>query len=181
MPSTPLNRCAIARGGTRDFVPWRFLDAGCNSAWIVSASRRPKTCTKPEVPALLWQAGKFASPPPVKFGATARILAYHLWAQTAEWAMIDVVVTQRVNAGMEEAFETIAREVTANTLSQDKGCLRYEWYRAEAPQTYILIERWTDQAAAQAHINADHIAALMPRIRDCVPEKFSTMRLTRIE
>jgi quinol monooxygenase YgiN len=95
--------------------------------------------------------------------------------------MIDVVVTQRVNAGMEEAFETIAREVTANTLSQDKGCLRYEWYRAEAPQTYILIERWTDHAAAHAHINADHIAALMPRIRDCVPEKFSAMRLTRIE
>jgi quinol monooxygenase YgiN len=65
--------------------------------------------------------------------------------------MINVVVTQRVNAGMEEAWEAIAREITANTLSQDQGCLRYEWYRADAPQTYILIERWTDQAAVQAH------------------------------
>ena len=36
--------------------------------------------------------------------------------------MINVVVTQRVNAGMEEAWEAIAREITANTLSQDKGC-----------------------------------------------------------
>ena len=95
--------------------------------------------------------------------------------------MMDVVVTQRVNAGMEEAFEAIVRQVTANTLSRDEGCLRYEWYRAEAPQTYILIERWTDQAAAQAHLKADHIAALMPRIMECVPEKFSVMRLTRIE
>jgi quinol monooxygenase YgiN len=95
--------------------------------------------------------------------------------------MIDVVVTQRVNAGMEAAFEALAREVTANTLSQDKGCLRYEWYRADAPQTYILIERWTDQAAAQAHLKADHLAALMPKIRDCVPETFSICRLTRIE
>jgi quinol monooxygenase YgiN len=95
--------------------------------------------------------------------------------------MIDVVVTQRVNAGMEEAFEAIAREITSNTLSRDKGCLRYEWYRADAPQTYILIERWTDQAAVQAHLNADHFAALMPKIRDCVPEKFSAMRLTRVD
>jgi hypothetical protein len=30
----------------RDFVPWRFLDAGRNTAWIVSASRRAKTCTR---------------------------------------------------------------------------------------------------------------------------------------
>ena len=30
---------------SRDFVPWRFLDAGYKSAPIVSASRRPKTCT----------------------------------------------------------------------------------------------------------------------------------------
>jgi quinol monooxygenase YgiN len=42
--------------------------------------------------------------------------------------MIDVVVTQRVNAGMVASFEALAREVTANTLSQDKGCFRYEWY-----------------------------------------------------
>jgi hypothetical protein len=30
---------------------------------------------------------------------------------------MDMVVTQRVNAGMEEAFEAIARQLTANTLS----------------------------------------------------------------
>jgi hypothetical protein len=29
----------------RDFVPWRFSDAGRLSAWIGSAFRRPKTCT----------------------------------------------------------------------------------------------------------------------------------------
>src|SRR5712672_1096850 len=34
---------------SRDFVPWRFLDAGYKSARIVSASRRPKTCTEAAV------------------------------------------------------------------------------------------------------------------------------------
>jgi hypothetical protein len=35
---------------SRDFAPWCFLDAGYNSARIVSASRRPKTCTTPDTP-----------------------------------------------------------------------------------------------------------------------------------
>ena len=30
----------------RDFVPWRFSDAGRRSAWMASSCRRPKTCTK---------------------------------------------------------------------------------------------------------------------------------------
>src|SRR5713226_7775357 len=33
---------------SRDFVPWRFSDAGRRSAWMVSSSRRPKTCTLPD-------------------------------------------------------------------------------------------------------------------------------------
>jgi hypothetical protein len=32
---------------SRDFVPWRFLDA--KSAWIVSSSRRPKTSTGADI------------------------------------------------------------------------------------------------------------------------------------
>src|SRR5882757_5206911 len=30
---------------SRDFVPWRFSDAGRRSAWIASSCRHPKTCT----------------------------------------------------------------------------------------------------------------------------------------
>ena len=92
--------------------------------------------------------------------------------------MIDMVVTQRVNPGREAYVEGLLREITANTLAQDAGCLRYEWYRAAEPHTYILLERWTDQAAVQAHLKADHMAALLPRLMACVPERFSVMRLT---
>jgi hypothetical protein len=31
---------------SRDFVHWRFSDAGRRSAWIASSCRRPKTCTR---------------------------------------------------------------------------------------------------------------------------------------
>src|SRR5713226_1044630 len=34
---------------SRDFVPWRFSDAGRRSAWIASSCRHPKTCTKADM------------------------------------------------------------------------------------------------------------------------------------
>jgi quinol monooxygenase YgiN len=95
--------------------------------------------------------------------------------------MINLIVTQRVHPGMEQAFEEIARQLTANTLAKDEGCLRYEWHRAESPQTYVLIERWTELAAVKAHLKAEHMASLMPKYRECVPEDFSLMRLTRLD
>jgi quinol monooxygenase YgiN len=94
--------------------------------------------------------------------------------------MLDMVVTQRVKPGKEQEFETLAKQLEANTLANDKGCLRYEWYRGTSPQTYILLERWTDQAAVQAHLKAAHLNAQMSAIQDCVPEPFSVMRLTRL-
>jgi quinol monooxygenase YgiN len=91
--------------------------------------------------------------------------------------MLNMVVTQRVNAGMEEAFEALAREMTANTLAQDKGCLRYEWYRANAPQTYLLVESWSDRAALDAHLAAEHLRALKLKLAKCVSERFSAVML----
>src|ERR1700737_1190855 len=34
---------------SRDFVPWRFSDAGRRSAWIASSCRHPKTCTRADL------------------------------------------------------------------------------------------------------------------------------------
>src|SRR5580692_11872347 len=39
-------RCTAGCHTSRDFVHWRFSDAGRRSAWIASSCRRPKTCTK---------------------------------------------------------------------------------------------------------------------------------------
>jgi hypothetical protein len=34
---------------SRDFVRWRFSDAGRRSAWIASSCRHPKTCTGTDI------------------------------------------------------------------------------------------------------------------------------------
>jgi quinol monooxygenase YgiN len=46
---------------------------------------------------------------------------------------------------------------------------------------WALIERCTDTAAVQAHLKSGHIAALMPKFRECVPETFSVIQLERLE
>ena len=93
---------------------------------------------------------------------------------------LDIVVTQRVHPGKEAEYEALLREMEAATIANDEGCLRYEWYRADTPQTYILIERWTTRAAVQAHLQAPHMVAIRQRIEPLVPEKFSFVRLTKV-
>src|ERR1700747_3767176 len=46
-------RCSAGCHTSRDFVPWRFLDAGQLSARVFHCCRRPKTITNPEVVTLL--------------------------------------------------------------------------------------------------------------------------------
>ena len=71
---------------------------------------------------------------------------------------LNVVVTRRVQAGKEEEVEAILRDLQAATLANDKGCPRYERYRASTPQTYMLLESWADQAAARRqHLKAPHV------------------------
>lgn len=95
--------------------------------------------------------------------------------------MIDIVVAQRIKPGFEAQAEALFREVEAATLANDKGCLRYEWYRAEEPGTYILVERWSDRDAIQAHFKSAHMSALTPKLAPYAVEKFMTQRLTRLD
>lgn len=93
---------------------------------------------------------------------------------------LNIVVTLRVHAGKEGEAEALLREMEASTVAKDEGCLRYEWYRAQTPQTYILVERWTDAAAVQAHLKAPHMAAIFQKIGPLMPEPFTPTPLTKL-
>lgn len=42
----------------------------------------------------------------------------------------------------------------------EEGCLAYDLYEsAAAPGTFVTVERWTDQAALDAHMTQPHVAA----------------------
>jgi quinol monooxygenase YgiN len=92
---------------------------------------------------------------------------------------LNVVVTRRVQVGKEMEVEAILRDMQAATLANDKGCLRYEWYRASAPQTYILLESWADQAATQEHLNAPHVVSALEKLR-LVTENRHAVGITKL-
>ena len=93
---------------------------------------------------------------------------------------LNALATQRVQAGKEKETEAILRDLQAATLANDKGCVRYEWYRASTPQTYILVERWVDQAAAQEHLNAPHVVSALQRLLPLVLVQPQAVRLTKL-
>jgi quinol monooxygenase YgiN len=116
-------------------------------------------------------------------GSAAAILASgEGYAQQTQdgTAELNAVVTQQVQTGKEEEAEAILRDLQAATLANDKGCLRFEWYRASTPRTYILLERWADQAAAQNHLNAPHVVSAVEKLLPLVAEQPQAVRLTKL-
>ena len=95
--------------------------------------------------------------------------------------MIDMIVTLQVKPGMEAKAEGLLRQLEHETAENDRGCLRYQWYRAEQPNVYYLLERWTNQEAIEAHFQAAHMAKILPQLADCAVEKVTTTKLTRLE
>jgi quinol monooxygenase YgiN len=92
---------------------------------------------------------------------------------------LNAFATLRVQDGKEGQVEAILRDLQATTLANDKGCLRYEWYRASTPQTYILLERWIDQAAAQQHLNGT-FANVLEKLLPLILQNPQVTRLTKL-
>ena len=117
-------------------------------------------------------------------GSAAAMLASgaEVYAQQAQDAtgVFNALATLRIQPGKEEEVEAILRDIQAATLANDKGCLRYEWYRASTELTYILLERWADQAAAQEHLNAPHVVTAVEKLLPLALAQPQAVRLTKL-
>lgn len=74
----------------------------------------------------------------------------------------EIVVTARFRAseGNETRIESALRAAIAPTHAET-GCIRYALHRAtNDPRSLIMIERWTSQAALDAHLKTPHIQTL---------------------
>jgi quinol monooxygenase YgiN len=95
--------------------------------------------------------------------------------------VIDLIVTLQVKPGMEAKAEDLLRLLELETTENDPGCLRYQWYKAKQPGLYYLLERWTNQAALDAHRKTAHLAKIEPQIAEYAAEKVTFTKLTRLE
>ncbi len=74
--------------------------------------------------------------------------------------MLGIVATIKVKPGMEQQFEAVAKELVAKVNASEPGCRLYALHRAEAPLTYVFMERYADKAAVEAHRGSDYFKAL---------------------
>lgn len=72
---------------------------------------------------------------------------------------LNVVATIPVKPEHVEALRGALTQLAEATRAED-GCLAYDLFEsAAAPGVFVTVERWTDQAALDAHMQSPHVAA----------------------
>jgi quinol monooxygenase YgiN len=94
--------------------------------------------------------------------------------------MLAVVATIKVKPGMEKEFEAVAKELVAKVNANEPGCKLYQLCRAEAPQTYVFMERYADQAAVEQHRATDHYKELGRKMGAFMDGRPEIQRMTEV-
>ncbi|SCU75776.1 Antibiotic biosynthesis monooxygenase (modular protein) [Cupriavidus necator] len=88
--------------------------------------------------------------------------------------MRGIVAKIKVKEGREAEFEVLANGLVTESR-REAGCLSYDLWRSDEAREYVFIERYGDEAAAQAHVKSDHyrrIGRQMGALMDGVPTVF---------
>ncbi len=75
--------------------------------------------------------------------------------------MIGVVAILKVKDGEEGTFEAAMKEAIAAVGANEPGNLQYDMFKHKSEErTYVMMERYTDQAALDAHGQSAHFQKL---------------------
>ncbi|RDK07941.1 putative quinol monooxygenase [Cupriavidus lacunae] len=94
--------------------------------------------------------------------------------------MRGIIAKIKVKEGREAEFETLAASLVVESRAE-AGCLSYDLWRSEEACEYVFVERYADEAAAQAHVKSDHyrrIGRQMGALMDGAP---TVLRLAAME
>lgn len=95
--------------------------------------------------------------------------------------MLGTVATIKVKPGMEKEFEAVAKELVAKVNANEPGCTLYALHTAEAPHTYVFMERYVDQAAVEAHRATEHFRTLGRKMGEFMDGRADVVRLKEVE
>ena len=82
---------------------------------------------------------------------------------------IGVIATLTVAEGKNAEFEAVFAELVANVRAHETGNEFYTLTRSRSnPQVYKVLERYSDQAALDAHGVTDYFKAAGPKLAPCL-------------
>lgn len=71
-----------------------------------------------------------------------------------------IVATIKVKAGQSSQFEAVALRLVAAVRSNEPGCLLYSLSKPETPDTFVFMERYTDEDAVKVHRGTEHFKTI---------------------
>jgi len=86
----------------------------------------------------------------------------------------------RVRPGMEKEFETEASKLVAIVNASEPACKLYALCRGPVPSTYVVLERYVDQAALDHHRSTNHYKEVGSKIGRYVEGKVDVQALTEV-
>jgi quinol monooxygenase YgiN len=95
--------------------------------------------------------------------------------------MLGVVATIKIKEGKGAEFEKVATELVSKVNESEKGCLLYQLYHGEVPNTYVFMERYVDQAAVEAHRATEHFKSLGRKMGEFMDGRPEVVRLREVE
>jgi quinol monooxygenase YgiN len=97
-----------------------------------------------------------------------------------EMRMFGTVATIKIKEGKGAEFEKIATELVNKVNENEKGCLLYQVYHGEVPNTYVFMERYANQAAVDAHRSTEYFKTLGRAMAEFMDGKPTVQRLKKV-
>lgn len=94
--------------------------------------------------------------------------------------MLAVIATMKVKPGTEHDFEAVAKDLVAKVNANEPGCKLYTLCRGEAPRSYVFMERYVDQAAADRHRGTDYFKELGRKMGNFIDGRPDIQRMTEL-
>jgi quinol monooxygenase YgiN len=80
--------------------------------------------------------------------------------------MIVAIVKAKILPNKHEALRKIALILQNEFAPHEEGCEQYESFIDG--DTFITIERWTNQALLDIHLQQEHVATYVPKMKECI-------------
>jgi quinol monooxygenase YgiN len=94
--------------------------------------------------------------------------------------VLAIIATMKVKPGMEKEFEMEATNLVAIVNAAEPACKLYVLCRGAAPNTYVMLERYIDQAALDYHRSTSHYKEVGTKIGRYVEGKVDVQILTEV-
>ena len=94
--------------------------------------------------------------------------------------MIGIVATIKIKKGSEQDFVSVAKELVAAVHAHEPGCILYALHKTDDPQTYVMMERYTDDTAVAAHRASDHFKEIGGRMAPFLVARPEVQVLTEV-